>query len=186
MSSETTGSTGLAGRYTSALFELAKAEGILDRVAEDLDSLHAMIEVSEGLHRLIHSPVLSREEQGRAMDALMEKAETSDLTRRFIGVVAQNRRLFVLPGIIKDYTRRLAAYRGETSAEVISAAPLSDKQMEAIGASLKKTVGTDVTIEAKVDAALLGGLIVRVGSRMVDSTLRTKLQHLRLAMKGVG
>ncbi len=176
----------MAGRYTSALFELAETEGILDRVAEDLEQLRAMIEVSAGLNRLIRSPVLSREEQGRAMDALMEKAEMSGLTRRFVGVVAQNRRLFVLPGIIMEYARRLAAHRGETSAEVVSAAPLSDKQMDAIGVSLKKTVGTDVAIEAKVDAALLGGLIVRVGSRIFDNTLRTKLRHLRLAMKGVG
>lgn len=158
----------------------------MDRVAGDLESLRVMIEESAALNRLIRSPVLSREEQGRAMDALLEKAETSDLTRRFVGVVARNRRLFVLPGIIKDFAGRLAAHRGETSAEVISAAALSHKQMNAIGASLKKTVGTDVAIESKIDASLLGGLIVRVGSRVVDSTLRTKLRHLRLAMKGVG
>ena len=182
MSSKTIGATGLAGRYAKALFELAEAGDQLDRVAGDLKSLNAMIGESDDLYRLIRSPVLSRKEQGRAMARLAEKAEMCDLTRRFVGVAAENRRLLALPGIIFAYLHLLAAHRGEATAEVVSAKELTDKQMDAVGVSLKKAVGSEVAIDARVDPGLLGGLIVKVGSRMVDSSLRTKLQQLRLAM----
>lgn len=184
MSSKTIGATGLAGRYAKALFELAQAEDQLDRVAGDLKDLNAMIGESGDLLRLIGSPVLSRKEQGKAMARLVEKAEMCDLTRRYVGVVAENRRLFALPAMILAYLHMLAAHRGEATAEVVSAMKLTDKQMDAVGASLKKAVGSEVAIDAHVDPGLLGGLIVKVGSRMVDSSLRTKLQQLRLAMIG--
>ena len=185
MSSKTTGATGLAGRYATALFELADADGVLDQVADDLERLEAMIHASDDLTRLIRSPVISREDQTRAMVALMEKYAMGELSVRFVGVVAQNRRLFVLPDMIAAYRALLAAHRGEASVEVVSAKTLSEKQRTAIGAALKKAVGATIALDLKVDPGLLGGLVVRVGSRMFDSSLSTKLQHLRLAMKGV-
>ena len=154
--------------------------------ADDLERLEAMIHASDDLTRLIRSPVISREDQTRAMAALMEKYAMGELSVRFVGVVAQNRRLFVLPDMIAAYRALLAAHRGEASVEVISAKTLSEKQRTAIGAALKKAVGATIALDLKVDPGLLGGLIVRVGSRMFDSSLSTKLQHLRLAMKGVG
>ena len=186
MSTGTTGATGLAGRYAAALFDLAETDKLLDQAAGDLERLGGMIGESADLKRLIRSPVIAREDQSRAIGAVMEKAELCDLVRRFVGVVAQNRRLFVLPDMIIAYRDLLAARRGEATAEVVSAAELSEKQFTDIGASLKKAIGTKITVDARVDPELLGGLVVKVGSRMIDSSLRTKLQQLRLAMKGVG
>lgn len=186
MPSETTGAIGLAGRYATALFELADQAKSLDAVADDLESLGAMIEGSDDLKRLIRSPVLSRDEQGRAIAAVMEKAEIGALVRRFTGVVAANRRLFALPAMIATYMGLLAGRRGERRAEVTSAAELTDAQMSALEAALKKAAGSEVAVSARVDPRLLGGLVVRIGSRMIDSSLATKLQTLRLAMKGTG
>ena len=186
MSAETTGATGLAGRYATALFDLAGSDKLLDQVADDLNQLGGMIEASADLARLIRSPVISREDQGRAMAAVLEQAGMCELTRNFVGTVAQNRRLFVLKAMIASYQGLLAARRGESTAEVVTATPLTDKQIEQISKSLKKAIGSDVAIDAKVDANLLGGMIVKIGSRMVDSSLRTKLQQMSFAMKGIG
>jgi len=186
VSSDVSGATGLAGRYATALFELADEQKALDQTAEDLTSIGAMLEESDDLVRLIRSPVITKNDQQSAMQAVMEEAGIGDLTRNFIGVVIENRRLFALPGMIKGYLALLANARGEATAEVISAKPLSDAQQQAIMDSLRKAVGTKVAIDAKVDETLLGGLIVKVGSRMVDTSLKTKLAGLRLAMKGVG
>lgn len=186
MSAEVIGATGLAGRYATALFELAETEKQLDRVADDLRELAVMIGTSRDLTRLIRSPVISRDDQDRAMAAIAAKADFSALTRNFLGVVARNRRLFALPAMIGAYRALLAARRGEATADVVSAGDLSKKQVERIGQQLKKAIGTDVTVNARVDAGLLGGLVVKIGSRMIDSSLRTKLQRLRFAMKGVG
>ena len=186
MSSKTTGATGLAGRYAAALFDLAEAEKLLDQAAEDLGTLGDMIGESDDLRRLIRSPVISREDQNRAIGTIMERAGICDLIRRFVGVVTQNRRLFALPDMILAYVNILARHRGEATAEVVSAKALTEKQFTDIGDSLKKAIGSKITVDAKVDPDLLGGLVVKVGSRMVDSSLRTKLQQLRLAMKGVG
>lgn len=185
MPSGKSGATGLAGRYATALFALADEAKQLDAVADDLRTLARMIDGSADLTRLIRSPVLSRGEQGKALSAVLEKAGAGDLTRRFAGVVAANRRLFVLPGIIESFLAELAARRGEATAEVVSAKELSEQQKQALSDSLRRAVGTAVSVEARVDPGLLGGLVVKVGSRMVDSSLRTKLQQLRLAMKGV-
>ncbi len=184
MSSQSTGSAGLEGRYAAALFDLAEDEGLVDRVADDLGELAGMIGDSEDLVRLIRSPVLSRADQGRAMTALLDKAGMSQVIHSFVGVITRNRRLFALPAMIRAYQRLLAEHRGETTAEVTSAKKLSEKQLAVIGATLKKEVGGKVAIDARVDPGLLGGLVVKVGSRMVDSSLRTKLQRLRLAMIG--
>lgn len=186
MTSETTGATGLAGRYATALFDLADAQGLLDAVSADLQRLAEMIRDNDDLYRTIRSPVMVRAEQARAMAKVMETAGMNDLTTRFVGVVANNRRLFALPGMIYAFQRMLAAHRGQATAQVTSAKKLTEQQLEAITASLQKAVGTKVAVEPSVDAGLLGGLVVKVGSRMVDSSLRTKLQQLRLAMKGVG
>ena len=179
-----TGATGLAGRYATALFQLAETDAALDEVADDLKSLGDMIEISDDLRRLVRSPALSRAEQAKAMAAVMERAGIGDLVRRFVGVVARNRRLFAVPAMIAVYLALWAAHRGEKTAQVISASELGDKQMSALVASLKKAMGTDVAVKARVDPGLLGGLVVQIGSRMVDSSLATKLQSMRLAMKG--
>ncbi len=185
MSSGTLGSTGLAGRYVTALFALAEESKQLDRVAGDLKDLGAMIRASDDLFRVIRSPIMTRDEQGKALERLMNKAKMCDLSRRFVGVVVHNRRLFSLPSMIHAFLRSMAESRGETTAEVTSAKALSEKQLKDIAASLKKAVGGKVVVETSVNADLLGGLIVKVGSRMVDSSLSTKLQQLRLAMIGV-
>lgn len=186
MSADSSGATGLAGRYATALFELAEADKKLDDVAGDLQQLGAMIDGSEDLTRLIKSPVMSRDDQVNAMGAISEAAEFADLTKNFVGVVADNRRLFAIPNIIKAYQALLAASRGEATAEVTSAAKLTAAQMKSLEDALKKAIGTKVQIDQRVDESLLGGLVVRVGSRMIDSSLKTQLQKMRLAMKGIG
>ncbi len=180
------GVTGLADRYASALYELAEDRGALDQVAADLRTLKGMIDESADLRRLISSPVLGRADQGNALAALGTKAEMNEITRNFLGLVASNRRAFALPGMIRGFLAKLAARRGEVTAHVTSAKALTQAQEGALKAALKKAMGNDVAVEATVDPAVLGGLVVRVGSRMVDSTLRTKLTRLQLAMKGVG
>lgn len=184
MPSETIGV--IAERYAAALFDLADSQGALDQVAGDLKTLNAMIRASADLGRLLDSPVLSRADQGKAIAALAQAAGFSTLTRNFLGLAAQNRRLFALPGMIGAYLARLAARRGEIAASVASAAALTPAQLDALTTTLKTTFGASVELDVKVDPSLLGGLVVKVGSRMVDSSLKTKLQHLKLAMKGVG
>ena len=186
MSSDLTGASGLGGRYATALFELSDEEKQLDQVAKDLNAIGAMLKESEDLRRLIRSPVISREDQQKAMQALLDKVSIGQLTRKFIGVIVDNRRLFALTDMIKGYLTLLAQARGETNAEVISAKPLSDVQRDAIMDSLKQTVGSKVSLDARVDKTLLGGLIVKIGSRMIDTSLKTKLAQLRLTMKGAG
>jgi len=177
---------GLAARYAAALFELADAQKAIDRVAGDLADLKAMIGGSDALRSLIRSPILSRDEQGRAMAALLQQAGTSDLVRKFVGLVARNRRLFALPQMIEEFLAELARRRGEMRAEVTAAKPLNEQQQAALAEAIRRSVGGKVAVDVKVDPALIGGLVVKVGSRMVDSSLRTKLQRLQLAMKGVG
>lgn len=178
--------TGLSGRYARALYELADAQKELDAVAADLRALAAALDNSDDLRRLVASPVLSRDEQGRAMAAIMEAMGTGALTRNTVGLLAQQRRLFALEDIISDYLKLLAAHRGETTAQVTSARELTADELDRLRATLKQIVGRDVAVETRVDAELLGGLVVHVGSRMLDSSIRTKLQRLELAMKGAG
>lgn len=176
----------LPGRYASALLDLADERKALDEVADDLKNLRALISESEDLRRLLGSPIFSREDQRKAMAALMERLGTGDLTRRFVLVVADNHRLFALPAMIEAYITELAQRRGEITAEVTAARSLSDTQQTALLEALRSAVGSKVQLDLKVDPALIGGLIVKVGSRMIDSSLRSKLQRLQLAMKGVG
>ena len=177
MASEGTGVSELSGRYSTALFELADENKALDQVAGDLTALKQLLAESADLRRLVQSPVISRGEQGRAMAAVLDRAGVSDLTKRFIGLVAKNRRLFALPGMINGYLAELARRRGETTAHVT---------VEAVTDALKKSVGSKVTVSVTVDPALIGGMIVKYGSRMVDTSVRTKLDKLQLAMKASG
>ncbi len=186
MSAEATGVAGLAQRYATALFELARDSGALDRVAGDLTRLNEMIAESSDLRRLIRSPVMSRDVQGKAVEAVLERGELDPLVRRFVGVVIANRRLFVLEAIITSFRAELARHRGEITAIVSTAQKLSDAQQAALDAALRRAVGSKVSIETRLEPELLGGLVVRVGSRMFNSSLRSKLQRLQLAMKGAG
>ena len=186
MAREDTGLSGVAGRYALALLELADEKKQLDAVAEDLRGLLATIEGSADLTSMIRSPLFTRAEQSKAMASILEKAGVSDMTRRFVLVVSDNRRLFVLPQIIKAYLAELSRRRGEVTAEVTSAAQLTEAQQAALVEALKAKVGGKVQIDVKIDKSLIGGLIVRVGSRMIDNSLRSKLQRMQLAMKGVG
>jgi F-type H+-transporting ATPase subunit delta len=186
VASKTKSADSLAGRYAAALYELASDADALDVVAEDLKRLGGMVRESADLRRLIRSPVMSRVDQGRAMGALIERTGLHELVRRFVGVLSDNRRLFALPDMIQTYLAHLADSRGEVAAQVTSAKKLTERQLKSIGQSLESAVGRAVAVDATVDPSLLGGLVVQIGSRMVDSSLRTKLQQMRLAMKGVG
>ena len=186
LSAENITVSGIAGRYATALFDLAVSAKQLDAVAADLATIKSMMGESKDLARLVRSPIISRADQARAMSAVLEKLGVGDLVRRFIGTVAQNRRLGALSGMIEAFGKLLAAERGEVVAKVTSARKLSDSQVKAVSAALKAAIGSDVSLESDVDESLIGGLVIKVGSRMVDSSIRTKLQNLKFAMKGVG
>lgn len=186
MAADTTSLSGLAGRYATALIELAGEKKQLDSVAEDLKGLKSLIGESEDLRTLIRSPLYRREQQTAAIGALLEKAGVNDITRRFVMVVAKNKRLFVLPKIIDAFLAELARRRGEVTAEVTAAHELSDDQRHSLAEALRKAVGSKVQVALSVDPSILGGLVVKVGSRMIDNSVRTKLQRLQLVMKGVG
>jgi F-type H+-transporting ATPase subunit delta len=181
-----TGLSGVAERYALALLDLADDKKQLDEVAEDLRGVRATIAESDDLQRLIRSPLFTRAEQAKAMATILEKAGVGDLTRRFVLVVADNRRLFVLPQMIDGYLAELSRRRGEVTAEVTSATELTKEQLAALVEAIKAKIGGKIQVDVKVDQSLIGGLIVKVGSRMIDNSLRSKLQRLRLAMKGVG
>ena len=178
--------SGVAGRYATALFELASEAKTVDAVATDLDSFNALIAESVDLKRLIESPAFSAQDQVAAVTALLAKAGISGLAANFIGLVASKRRLFALPGMIQGYKNLVAEARGIVSAEVTVAEAPSAKRLDDIKAALKGVAGKDVDVAIKVDPALIGGLVVKMGSRMVDASLKTKLNSIRLAMKEVG
>lgn len=187
VSSDSSGASGLAERYASALYQLAQEGNALDRVASDLKDLKAMVAGSEDLRRFLKNPIHSRQEHEQALGALAAKAGFDSLTRRFLGLVARSRRQDALPGMVDAFLVRLAKSRGEVTAYVKAAQPLSDAQTAALKAELAKTAaGGKVDLDITVEPALLGGLVVRLGSRMIDTSLKTKLQNLKLAMKGVG
>ncbi len=178
--------TGVAGRYAVALYDLAESQGALDAVANDLRALQALLGESADLRRLIASAVIGRDDQTKAIAAVLEKAGAQDLVRRFIGVVAENRRLAALPQMIAAFLARLAEKRGEVTAEVTAAAPLTISQIDQIKAALAGSFGSKILVDVKVEPSLIGGLIVKVGSKLIDHSLKTKLMRLQLAMKGVG
>jgi F-type H+-transporting ATPase subunit delta len=175
----------LANRYATALFELASERKALEQVEGDLASLDRAIGETADLARLISSPIVSREEQARAMGALADQLGLSDIVKNFLGVLAERRRLGALPAMIAEFNRRLAAHRGEETAEVTSAVPLDESQLASVKDAVAAYAGRPVQLSASVDPGLLGGLVVRIGSRMIDASLKTKLQHLELSMRGV-
>lgn len=175
----------MAGRYAAALFDLAKEERQVPRVEGDLKSFQAMLDESADLRRLIRSPVIAAEDQGKALDAILARANVSPLTANFFKLIARNRRLFAVADMMRDFRALLARDRGEVSADVASAHQLTPEQLTTLKDALRVQIGKDVQVNTRVDAALLGGLVVRVGSRMIDSSLRTKLNNLKVAMKGI-
>lgn len=186
MAGEAETSSGVAGRYATALFELALESNALERVAVDLTRFNEALDAFDDLVRLVKSPVFTAEEQGRALGAILEQLKIEGLTRNFLLLVAKNRRLFAAPDMIRAFRAMLARHRGETSATVTAAAKLTETQVTALKQALQAALGKEVTLEERVDASLLGGLVVKVGSRMVDTSLRTKLNSLKVAMKEVG
>ncbi|MFN3226107.1 MAG: F0F1 ATP synthase subunit delta [Hyphomicrobiales bacterium] len=182
--------SGVAGRYAAALYELASnAKGgakAIDAVESDLDGLQGLLDESDDLRRLVQSPAFTKEAQGKALAAVLDKAGIKGLTAQFIGVVADNRRLFALPGMIKAYKQMAAEGRGEIAAQVTSAIALTAAQRKTLSESLKEKLGSKVTLSETVDPSILGGLVVKVGSRMIDTSLKTKLNALKYAMKEAG
>ncbi len=180
-----TTASGVASRYANALFDLAQERGGLEQAGADLASLQQAVAESDDLARLIRSPVVSREQHARAADALAERLGVSDTVRSFLGVLAAQRRMAVLPGVIAEFARLLAAHRGEETAEVTSAVPLDEGQFGEVREAVAGYVGRPVQLTAAVDPSLLGGMVVRIGSRMVDASLKTKLHNLELSMRGI-
>ena len=178
--------SGVAERYASSLFDLAQEAGSAAAVGADLDRFQALIDESDDLKRLIVSPVFSAEDQTKAISAVAAKVGITGLVANFLKVVASNRRLFAVPGMIKAYRVIAARARGEITAEVTSAHALTAAQETELKAALKGVTGKDVAIAVTVDPSILGGLIVKVGSRQIDTSLRTKLSTLKLALKEVG
>ncbi|MFZ5615894.1 MAG: F0F1 ATP synthase subunit delta [Pseudomonadota bacterium] len=186
MSSEAASSptaSGAALRYAEAFFDLALEQNSLDRAEADLKTLGRLAETSADFRAFLTSPVYGADDKARAIAAIAEKAGVSQLTQDFLGVVAKNRRLFALEGILAAFAKRLADHRGEVSAEAIAAAPLSDDQTKRLRGEIERIVGKAVNLSVKVDQDLLGGMIVKVGSKMIDSSLKTKLNRLKSVMK---
>lgn len=176
---------GVAGRYASALFELAVDEQKLVDVEADIKALRRLLDESPDLVRMVRSPVFSSDEQARAIGAIVGKGGMSGLTGNFLQLLARNRRLHALPEMIKAFLTLAARRRGEVTAEVASAHELSEAQIVALKDTLRASAGKDVTLVTKVDPTLIGGLVVKLGSRMIDSSLRTKLNALKTVMKEV-
>ena len=175
--------SGVAGRYASALFELASAEGKVDAVERDLDGFQKTLDGSDDLQRLVRSPVFSADEQFEAISAVVDKAGMTGIAGNFIKVVGRNRRLFAVPDMIRAFRKLAADARGETSAEVRVAHELSTSQRQELVSTLKGIVGKDVSLDVTVDESLLGGMIVKVGSRQIDTSLRTRLLNMKQALK---
>jgi len=178
--------SGVSGRYATALFELARDEKSIDAVLLDLDKFNSMLEQSADLQRLVRSPVFSAEIQLSALTAVLDQAGISGISANFLKVLTANRRLFVVADVIRAFRALVAKFKGEAAADVTVAEALSEKNLDALKTALKSVTGKDVTLNVKVDPAIIGGLVVKLGSRMVDSSLRTKLNSIKNAMKEAG
>jgi F-type H+-transporting ATPase subunit delta len=178
--------SGMAGRYASALFDLANESSQVDQVQADLARFKALLDGSDDLKRLVKSPVFSADDQLKAIAAVLDKAGIGGIAANLVKVVASNRRLFAVESIIRGFNALVAKARGEVTAEVTVAEDLSAANSKTLSAALKDVLGKEPKIEVKVDPTILGGLIVKVGSRMIDTSLRTKLNSIRTAMKEVG
>lgn len=186
MATNETSVDGVAGRYASALFDLARESSNVDGIEGDLVNFQALLDESPDLVRLVRSPMIAADDQAKALAAVLDKAGIGGLTANFLKLVTSNRRLFVIQDMIKVYRSLAAKARGEITAEVTSAFALDDQQITALKEKLKASVGKDVTLLSKVDPSILGGLIVKVGSRMIDSSLKTKLQNMKAVLSGAG
>lgn len=186
MSDTSTLTSSVAGRYATALFSLAEEEGELEAVEADLTTLKAALADSTDLHRLIASPIYSRDDQARGMAAICEAMELGRTVRNLIGLICAKRRLFVLPELIAIYEKLMAAHRGEATAEVTVARALSEAQQDRLAEALRGAMERKVKINVTVDEGLIGGVVVKVGSRMIDTSIRSKLAGLKHAMKEVG
>ena len=186
MSQSASLSSGVAERYASALFDLALSDKKLEKVEADLGRFNDLLQGSEDLRRLVNSPVFSTEDQVRAIGGVLDKAKITGLVGNFMRVVAQNRRAFAMPLIQGAFKKLLADHRGEETAQVAVAAALKPAQTKELKAALKSVVGKDVDLQIDIDPSLLGGMIVKIGSRQIDTSLRTKLSSLKLALKEVG
>jgi F-type H+-transporting ATPase subunit delta len=178
--------SGVSGRYATALFELARDEKSVDAVKADLDKFAAMLAESDDLKRLVRSPVFAAEAQSKALAAVLDKAGISGISANFLQVLTANRRLFAVSDVIRAFNALVAKFKGEASADVTVAEGLSDKNLDALKVALKSVTGKDVSLNVKVDPSIIGGLVVKLGSRMVDSSLRTKLNSIKNAMKEAG
>ena len=178
--------SGVAERYASALFDLARDQALLPRVESELAAIAGLMDASPDFRRLVQSPVFSAEEQERAIAAIADRNGITGIVGNFLRLVAKNRRLFALPGMIAAFRDMAARHRGEVTAEVTSAHPLTSAQTAELKATLKEKLGKDVTLQARVNPAILGGLIVKVGSRMIDTSLRTRLMTVKTQLKEVG
>jgi F-type H+-transporting ATPase subunit delta len=178
--------SGVPGRYASALFDLASEEKSVEATGSQLNAFQALLNQSDDLTRLVRSPVFSAEDQIGAIAAICARAGIGGLALNFIKLAARNRRLFAIADMIRAYGALAATARGEVRAEVTSPERLSDTHIKELKAALKATTGREVGLATRIDRAILGGLIVKVGSRMVDNSLKTKLDNLKIAMKGTG
>ena len=178
--------SGVSGRYATALFELARDEKSIDAILADLNNFDALLSDSADLKRLVRSPVFSAEVQMKALDAVLDKAGISGTSAKFLRVLTANRRLFAVADVIRAFRALVANFKGEATAEVTVAEQLNDKNLDALKAALKSVTGKDVALNVKVDPSIIGGLVVKLGSRMVDSSLRTKLNSIKNAMKEAG
>ena len=179
-------SSGIAARYASAMFELARETGDFSVLQNDVDALGAALAASPELRVAIASPVYSREDQAQAIAALAEKMGLSPLVANTLGLMAAKRRLFVLPQLVQALRLRLAAHRGEVTADVTTAKPLTKTQAAALEQTLRQSAGQTVKLNIAVDETLIGGLVVKMGSKMIDTSIRSKLAALQNAMKEVG
>jgi F-type H+-transporting ATPase subunit delta len=177
---------GVSGRYATALFELARDEKSIDAVKADLDKFAALLAESEDLKRLVRSPVFAAEAQLKALSAVLDRAGISGISANFLNVLTANRRLFAVADVVRAFDALVAKFKGEASADVTVAEALSDKNLGALKTALKSVTGKDVALNVKIDPSIIGGLIVKLGSRMVDSSLRTKLNAIKHAMKEAG
>lgn len=173
----------MAGRYATALFDLASETNAVDTVKADLERFDALIAECADLSRLVRSPVFSAEEQGQALGAVLESAGAGALATKFLKLVTANRRLFAVGDMIRGFRELVAKHKGEATAEVTVAEKLNDEHVEALRSALKAVSGKDVDLDIKIDPAIIGGLVVKLGSRMVDTSLRTKLNAIKHAMK---
>ena len=176
-------STGIASRYATAVFEISQENNAIGALESDVDALSAALTESEDLRDLIHSPIYTREAQEAAIGAVAAKMDISQTFQNVLRLMAQKRRLFVLPALLAELRARIADEKGEITADVTSAQPLSDKQRDRLARSLSEKVGSDVKIKATVDESLIGGLVVKVGSKMIDTSIRSKLAALQNTMK---